>query len=180
MSADFKQQQRSTELQPEDIQPEDLQSEGLFSIRPARGSDLPIIQLMCKQAQMPFSEDFQVGTVAVNNEDQVVGFIRILEVTQDSNPQGLGAYVYPVVVFENWRHHGVARALVDYELQRYMTLKLVACSPSRGFYQRSGFETEAWGNIAAVIARDCELCTDRSSCEPQPFIKVLKKDDAVS
>lgn len=180
MSADSKQLQQPTAIQPQGSQPEELQPEGFFSIRSARDSDLPIIQLMCKQAGMPFSEDFQFGTVAVNSEDQPVGFIRIMEVTQDANPRGMGAYVYPVVVFENWRHHGVARALVDYELQRYKVLKLVACSPSRGFYQRSGFETEAWGNIAAVIARDCELCADRSCCEPQPFRKVLTKEDTVS
>ncbi|NLG10538.1 MAG: GNAT family N-acetyltransferase [Coriobacteriaceae bacterium] len=180
MSVDSQQLQQPTAIQPQGSEPEELQSEVLFNIRPARGSDFPIIQLMCEQAGMPFSEDFQFGTVAVNSDDQPVGFIRILEVTQDVNPQGMGAYVYPVVVFENWRHHGVARALVDYELQRYKALKLVACSPSRGFYHRAGFVTEAWDNIAAIIARDCELCADRSCCEPQPFRKVLTKESELS
>lgn len=164
MTTDAKQLDQSSEPQ----------SEVLFSIRPVRSDDLPYIRMMCDQAQMPLPKDYLAGTIAVNDKDQPVGFIRILEVREDENPQGLGAYIYPVVVFENWRHQGVAKALVDYELQRYKTLRLVACRPSRGFYQRSGFEPEEWDNIAAVIAYDCELCPDCSSCDPQPFRKALQ------
>ena len=151
----------------------EAQTDRLFEIRPARCDDLPYIKMMCDQAQMPMPEEYLAASVAVNDEDQPVGFIRILDITDDSNPNGLGAYIYPVVVFENWRHHGVAKALVDYELERFGSLKLVACRPSRGFYQRSGFEPEGWENIAALIAHDCDLCPDCETCDPQPFKKSL-------
>jgi GNAT superfamily N-acetyltransferase len=84
--------------------------------------------------------------------------------------KGNGHYVYPVIVFANWRKLGVASALVRYELKRHGQLKLVACRPSRGFYERSGFAHETWENIAYQIARDCEQCPNLKSCDPQPFV----------
>jgi N-acetylglutamate synthase-like GNAT family acetyltransferase len=126
---------------------------------------------MCAQAAMPTPKDYLAGTVAVNDKDQPVGYIRVLLIEDDLNPKGLGAYIYPVVVFEGWRQYGIASALVDYELERHGALKLVACKASRGFYQRTGWETEDWDNIAALISRDCELCPDCQTCDPQPFRK---------
>jgi len=148
--------------------------EPLFTIRPAQERDLPILALLFTTADMPVPprDDLLVGTVAVNGDDEPVGFIRILVVSDEVNPAGSGAYVYPVVVFDTWRGHGVGAALVSHELIRYHELKLVGCRDSRGFYPRIGFEPLEWDGVAGVIARDCERCGDLQACDPQPFIGV--------
>jgi GNAT superfamily N-acetyltransferase len=147
----------------------------LFDIRPACAKDLPLLQSLFVEDGMaqPSTAQLLAGTVAVNDDDEAVGFIQILEVSDDVNPAANGAYVYPVIVYQSWQHHGVGRALIDYELARHGTLKLVACNRSQRFYPKAGFEPLPWEQVAARVARDCELCPDLPTCHPQPFIKTL-------
>ena len=150
--------------------------EPLFSIRSAAVHDEPYLTALFQSEGMPVLQpaQFLTGTVAVNSDDEPVGFIRIFTVNEGANCAdcaGDGNYVYPVIVFKSWRQLGVASALVNHELRRRGKLKLVACRPSRGFYLRTGFLPEEWHSIANVIASDCEKCPDRASCEPQPYVK---------
>jgi GNAT superfamily N-acetyltransferase len=119
---------------------------------------------------LPARDELLAGTVAVNYAGETVGFIRVLEV-HEGGP-GDGAYVYPVIVFKSWQGHGVGRALIEYELARHGALKLVACRASRGFYPRAGFVPLDWGEVASVIAHDCELCPLLPTCDPLPFVRV--------
>ena len=140
-----------------------------FTIRPAQERDLVYLQMICAEQGLGIIETTDNSTVAVNNEDVVVGFIHIETVDDDANPQANGAYVYPVAVFQAWQHHGVASALIKYEQQRVGELRLVACTSSQGFYPKVGFEPIGWESIAARIAQDCELCSQRDTCHPTPF-----------
>jgi predicted N-acetyltransferase YhbS len=145
----------------------------LFTIRPAAERDLPLLTSLFAEDGMalPQRSELLSGTVAVNNDDEAVGFIRVLPIQDADNPAANGNYVYPVIVFVSWRKHGVATALIEYELARYHELKLVACRSSQGFYPRIGFEPLAWSEVANRIAHDCELCPDLPTCHPQPFVR---------
>ncbi|MDR0500309.1 MAG: GNAT family N-acetyltransferase [Coriobacteriales bacterium] len=151
----------------------DAKNKPLFTIRQADKRDLDLLASLFISEHMPVpsDEDLLSGTVAVNDDDEVVGFIRIRIVLDEICANKTGNYVYPVIVFANWRDRGVARALCDYELSRHGELKLVACSASQDFYPRAGFAFEDWSNIASVIAQDCKQCPDLTSCNPQPFRK---------
>jgi predicted N-acetyltransferase YhbS len=144
----------------------------LFTIRVAEERDLVYLQMICEEGGLAVTETVADSLVAVNDEDVPVGFIHIETVSDDANPAANGAYVYPVAVFEGWQHCGVARALIERVLEAAPAdgLRLVACSPSRGFYPKVGFEPVGWERIAARIARDCELCAIRDACTPLPFI----------
>ncbi|MDR2672158.1 MAG: GNAT family N-acetyltransferase [Coriobacteriales bacterium] len=144
----------------------------LFTIRSAHKRDLPWLHLLFEQDGMPHppESDLLNGRVAVNDVDEPVGFIRVLELGDETNPQASGAYVYPVIVFEQWRKHGVGKALIKQALLDFGELRLVACRDSRGFYPRCGFVPLEWEKIAGPIARDCELCPDLATCDPQPFV----------
>jgi GNAT superfamily N-acetyltransferase len=111
------------------------------------------------------------GTVAVNANDEPVGFIYIYEINDVEDTEGNGAYVYPVIVYKDWQHHGVARALIDDAVKRYGAIKLVACAESQGFYPKAGFKPMDWSGVAGIIAKDCETCADLKTCHPQPFIR---------
>jgi N-acetylglutamate synthase-like GNAT family acetyltransferase len=107
--------------------------------------------------------------VAVNNDDVPVGIIRILNVADPGNPAGDGAYVYPVIVHPAWQQRKVATALIKAAAEQFGVLKLVACKASQGFYPKVDFVPLDWSEVAFQIARDCDLCPDCPTCNPQPF-----------
>jgi GNAT superfamily N-acetyltransferase len=144
----------------------------ILTIRAAIADDLLSLHALFAEDGMPIParDDLLSGSVAINQSGKVVGFIRILYVDDTANPAANGAYVYPVIVFKSWHHRGVGRALIMYELEHCGELRLVACRSSRDFYPRCGFEPLDWSCVASRIARDCELCPDHATCDPQPFI----------
>jgi GNAT superfamily N-acetyltransferase len=150
----------------------------LFTIRPAEERDLVYLQMICEEGGLAPIEAVADATVAANDEDIPVGFIHIETVTDDADPAANGAYVYPIAVFEAWQRYGVATALIRHAAQAAGDLRLVACTPSQGFYPKVGFEPIGWEHIAARIERDCELCDLRDGCDPVPFI--LRKDRPAS
>ncbi|MDR3137159.1 MAG: GNAT family N-acetyltransferase [Coriobacteriales bacterium] len=165
---------KSPELLPE--MPRKPQA-ALFTVRKAQASDLPHLQLLLRLEQMPVLSDTQLlaSIVAVNSEDQPVGAVRIVDVRDTVNPQASASYVYPVVVFREWRGFGVGRVLLAAALREHGELRLVACRESRDFYPRCGFEPIAWDKIAGTIAHDCEACPQLASCAPQPFAARLRQ-----
>jgi predicted N-acetyltransferase YhbS len=142
-----------------------------YTIRAFRDVDLPYLNLLLQQEGMALlqADDLCQSFVAVNSAGEPVGFIRILKVDDAVNPAASSAYVYPVAVFSHWRGHGVGRALVQQALRKYGELRLVACRDSRDFYPKCGFESVGWEQIAGLITRDCELCPDLKTCDPQPY-----------
>ena len=141
----------------------------LFSIRTAQQRDLAFLQLLCDEQGLAIIQSVADCRVAVNDEDEPVGFIHI-ETVDDETVEKNGAYVYPVAVFESWQHYGVASALIEDAYSRVDALKLVACRPSQGFYPKAGFKPVGWELIAQRITRDCELCVAREACQPIPFM----------
>lgn len=135
-------------------------------------SDLPALKMLFAEDAMPLpsKEDLLRGIAAVNESGELVGFIRILQINDDKNPEANGNYVYPVIVFKSWQGHGVGRVLIEAAHKHYGALKLVACKASRDFYPKCGFEPLEWKEVAEVIAYDCECCPDQPTCFPQPYI----------
>ena len=167
----------------------------LFSIRVAREDDLPYICLISDDVMMPLIESIEHTYVAVNDDDVPVGFTRIKLVEQEcgndvkadsgKEPEDRHGtprlacssvpYVYPVAVLRSWQGYGVGAALIAHTLERYRELRLVACTPSRGFYERLDFQKIPWEEIAPEIASDCDQCPHTSTCTPQPFLKQSKE-----
>jgi len=163
----------------------------LFNIRAAHEGDFPAIHVISDDVALPRIEALAHTYVAVNDEDVLVGFIRIKFAELDSkagretareNPSckessgsipvaSQAAHVYPVAVLRSWQGYDVGTALVSHALERYGELRLVACTPSQGFYERLGFSKAIWESIAPEIVQDCAQCPETGTCAPQPFIK---------
>ncbi|MCL2826294.1 MAG: GNAT family N-acetyltransferase [Eggerthellaceae bacterium] len=141
-------------------------SDELFTIRAAGEGDLPAINMMADAEGMGNVEPTDTVFVAVNNEDQVVAFIRLVFDNER------GCHVNPVVVFPTWRRYGVGKALTEYALDRFGELRLVSRGQSLAFYQAQGFEEVPWDMICASVASECEGCEMREECHPTPLRKV--------
>ena len=147
----------------------------LFSIRQAYIDDMPGIRYISDDVDMPVIESTVNTFVAVNYEDIPIGFIRIklldAKGDTDEEPGSRHAFVYPVAVLSSWQGYDVGTALIDVALEKFGELRLVACTPSQGFYRRLDFKEASWDQIAPEIARDCNRCSSKDTCTPQPFIK---------
>lgn len=102
-------------------------------------------------------------TVAVDADDDAVGFIRIAV-----GPSG-NAFVNPVVTNPYWRGLGVGRALMERALAQHGALRLVARGSSVGFYEALGYEACPWDEIDEGVSEDCAGCAWRDECGPVPM-----------
>lgn len=138
----------------------------LFSLRPARKEDLPYLNGYAAAEGMDALPGAEGVTVAVNDEDVPVGFLRVVR------EEGWPAHVSPVVTCAPWRGFGVGRALVEEALARTGELRLVARGSSVPFYRALGFGELPWDAIAPPVAADCDGCDLRGECGPVPLGKV--------
>ena len=95
----------------------------LFTLRPATTKDLPAIDVVADPEGMGPMPSADHITVAVNADDEVVGFLRLQEA------DGLW-HVNPVAVYPTWRRFGVGQALMGDALAKTGELGLVARGPS--------------------------------------------------
>ena len=102
--------------------------------------------------------------VAVNADDEVVGFCRLQD---DVN--GI-AYVNPIVTYSAWRGYGVGRALIEDARALAGELRLIARGTSEGFYRKLGFVDMSWEDVDLEAAEeDCDNCPYRAACSPVPM-----------
>ncbi len=136
----------------------------LFTMRATEEKDLPYLNLMASGQEVGIPPNYlEGGTCAVNYEDIPVGYIHV-------ESTDLGPHVAPVVVFENWRMHGVGAALIKNAYEEYGPLKLVSNGSSNGFYERLGFVPCEWDAIEPQFQRDCLSCPYYEMCGPKPYI----------
>ena len=117
------------------------------------------------------AEDAGMGTlsnrgesfVAIDDEGDVAGFVRIVE-------SGGEHYVCPIVVAQESQGHGVGVALMTYAHERFGTLRFVARGAAVPFYESLGCRQTSWSDIAFDISSDCVDCPDRAGCAPQPMV----------
>jgi GNAT superfamily N-acetyltransferase len=139
--------------------------EGLFTLRKTEDGDLPLLWSLLQGEEIGIPERYGEGTSAVNGDGELVGYIYVAHT-------GRGPHVAPVAVFGAWRGLGVGRALMEHELQRNGSLKLVSNGWSNGFYERLGFSECGWDDIEPSFRRDCLACRDFSTCGPKPYLLV--------
>lgn len=135
----------------------------LFSLRPAEERDRAYIDSYTYAEGMDYLPSLEGVTVAVNDADEPVGFIRI---AQGAN--GF-AHVNPVVVHESWRGHAVGRSLVNDAQRTFGELRLVARGASKLFYDALGFACCEWDEVDVSVTEDCSGCPMRDECSPQPM-----------
>ena len=142
----------------------------LFSLRPAREDDIPYINSYSYAEGMD-NPPFDGGiTVAVNDEDIPVGFIRIAESPVEENGAVRPiAHINPVVTTKQWRGFGVGRALVENAQREYGELRLIARGHNIPFYRLLGFKDASWAAISADV-NDCDGCEMREECNPLPMV----------
>lgn len=140
-------------------------AEELFHIRDVREEDLPILTDFAYAEGM--GEVLQEHTVfvAVNSEDEPIGFIRLVFDKDDI------CHVNPVVVYPTWRGYGVGRVLMEYAQDKYGELRLVSRGGSLAFYQALGFEAIPMDMIHPPIAAECDDCEIFDECHPTPMRK---------
>ena len=103
-------------------------------------------------------------TVAVNEDDVPIGFLRVWVDASDGQ-----AYVNPIVVYEPWRGYGIGRALMEDAKKRFGGIRLVSRGSSIPFYRALDYADIGWELIAPEIAGDCDGCEMREECTPQPM-----------
>ena len=134
-----------------------------FTLRPAGPADEPRVRALMQLAGMGFAHDWMNATVAVDESDQAIGYIRIQATAK-------GPHVAPVAVFEQWQGRGVGRALMQDALAHFGMLKLVARGDIAGFYRSLGCEEIPFDEISDELEEDCEHCPDRPLCRPVAFV----------
>ena len=143
-------------------------TDDLFTIRDARADDKPVLDAYANAEGMDAIPDIEGVRVAVNGDDEVVGFIRIALDEEDGT-----AFVNPVITHETWRGYGVGRALMDEALARHGELRLVSRGGSLPFYEALGYERIGWDLIKMALVDDCDHCELRDECGPVPMRKRL-------
>ena len=138
----------------------------LFTIRDARADDKPVLDAYANAEGMDAIPGIEGVRVAVNGDDEVVGFIRIALDEEDGT-----AFVNPVITHETWRGYGVGRALMDEALARHGELRLVSRGGSLAFYEALGYEHIGWDLIKMALVDDCDHCELRDECGPVPMRK---------
>lgn len=137
--------------------------ETLFTLRPAREDDLPVLNAFNHAEGMDSLDSVDNVTVAVDGDGDPVGFIRVAIGSSGR------AYVNPVVVNPFGRGHGVGRALMDDALAAHGELRLVSRGSSIGFYEALGYEACPWDEIDEGVSEDCAGCGWRDECGPLPM-----------
>lgn len=136
----------------------------LFTLRDARESDAILINYYANCEGMDVMPSMERIRVAVNPDDQVVGFCRIQE-----SIDGL-SYINPIVVVESWRKYGVGRALIEDAHEREGMLCLVSRGEIAGFYRKLGFVEMPWDEVDLQAAsEECDVCSRRAECNPVPM-----------
>ena len=136
----------------------------LFTIRDARMSDMPLIDSYAHESGMDNIPGPDRVRVAVNEDDQVVGFCRLQD---DAN--GI-AYVNPIVTYSAWRGYGVGSALIEDARQLAGELRLIARGTSEAFYRKIGFVDMDWSETdQSAASEDCDNCPYRAECGPVPM-----------
>ena len=136
----------------------------LFTIRDARQDDMPLIDAYAAAEGMDRIPGPARVRVAVNADDEVVGFCRLQD---DVN--GF-AYVNPIVTNVEWRGYGVGRALIDDARGLAGELRLIARGTSVEFYRKLGFKRMLWSQVDLEAAsEDCDTCPYRAECGPVPM-----------
>lgn len=137
----------------------------LFTLRKATAADKPYLDSYCFAEGMDHLDDVDGVSVAVNDEDEPVGFIQIA-----FSADGV-AHVYPIVVCGPWRGYGVGAALIESAYEVYGELRLVSRGSSTGFYERIGFEHCSWDIIDHDLTEGCIDCPMKEQCSPSPMRK---------
>ena len=135
----------------------------LFTLREGRADDMPLLNHYANLEGMDAFPSHERITVAVNADDVPVGFIRI-RVGEDGR-----AFVNPIITLSTWRGYGVGRALMNYARSVYGDLYLVARGKAVGFYRALGLVNASWDEMILDFCEDCDSCTIREECCPQPM-----------
>ncbi len=135
----------------------------LFTLRPAREKDKALLDSYCYAEGMDHLPDVERVTVAVDEEDAPVGFIRLVR-----GANGVD-HVNPVVTYRLWRGYGVGRALIEDALREVPELRLVARGPSVPFYERLGFSACGWDEVDTSVTEECDGCPMIDECHPLPM-----------
>ena len=137
----------------------------LFTIRDARPDDKAVLDGYANLEGMDAIPSIEGVRVAVNDDDEVVGFLRVA--VDDSGM----AFVNPVITHETWRGFGMGRALMEEALEHYGELRLVSRGGSLPFYEALGYERISWDDIEMTMVDDCDHCDIREECGPVPVGK---------
>lgn len=136
----------------------------LFTIRDARIHDMPLIDSYASAEGMDHIPGPRGVRVAVNADDEVVGFCRL-----QADANGI-SYVNPIVTYGLWRGYGVGRALIEDAHARAGELRLISRGTSEGFYRKLGFVEMPWEDVDLEAAsEDCDNCPYRETCGPVPM-----------
>ncbi|MEG1397363.1 MAG: GNAT family N-acetyltransferase [Raoultibacter sp.] len=147
-------------------------SEALFFLRAASDRDLPVLDSYAAAEGMGNIPCADHVCVAVNDSDEIVGFIRL--VFDDAKV----CHVNPVVVYPSWRGVGLGRALIDYAAQRFGEVRLVSRGSSLAFYEALGFTPLPWDEIKPEIVEECTECELRDECHPVPLSRGAKERES--
>ena len=134
-----------------------------FTLRAAQDSDRPFLYAFCYSEGMANLDSLENVTVAVDVDDDPIGFIQIAY-----GASGV-AHVYPIVVNPNWRGLHVGSALIDEMHSRHGELRLVSRGSSVGFYEKLGFQECDWSLIDDDCTEGCADCSTKAECAPLPM-----------
>jgi N-acetylglutamate synthase-like GNAT family acetyltransferase len=131
-------------------------------IRHGREDDRQTIEELLAFYQM--NGDIDPGKFHIAEVDgQVVGAVQL-------EWAGGEAYLRSMVVSRDWHGEGIGSALVKSLIKEESLVKVVSRGYSAPFYRQLGFQAVDWAAIDLLIRQECEICPDRTTCQPEPMV----------
>ena len=131
-------------------------------IRQAAESDRPAIEELLAAVEM--SGEVEAEAYLVAEQDQsIVGAGRL-------EWAGGEAYLRAIAVQPGRQGAGIGAALVKRLIAGESQVKVVSRGSAAPFFRRLGFQAADWAVIDPVYQGECEGCSDRDSCQPQPLV----------
>jgi len=132
-------------------------------VRPAGAGDREELLALLAANQMDCSaipvEEFSL----LMYEGRIMACVRLEEFPDK-------VMVRPIVVDRNYRGHGAGRHFLNQVLPVDKPTILVARGEAVPFYAKTGFSKTSWDLVPTHQLDECNHCSDKQQCDPQPMI----------
>jgi N-acetylglutamate synthase-like GNAT family acetyltransferase len=136
----------------------------MLVLRNATNSDRSALVELLAKANMGYVEPIKAYTLAL--EGAIIAGCARLE------DHGDIVMLRPLVVAEKYRRKGLGKHILSRIMPDDKPTIVAAHGESIPFYAAIGFNKTGWHAVSDEQRDECELCPERTVCNPQPMIYI--------